>query len=588
MWALCAFLPLVAAEGGGEGGNMADFSVAMMLLASVTFMMSTFYLVNNKDEDIRKAAWLVISATISIFSAVLLFQAVNGVVEQFVLGEEPSEAEPAMLSKFVQHKILVNAGHAFVWYNLLQCVLAYISGGVSWQEIYECHYCGGSSGAEEEEDEDEENAGGDDEEAPEEEQEVDQDAKNKAQLDMKCWAVLFGHITGFASINAYGTVQGWMIPLDESERQATQHNLLMTASTPLVAFASLSILFVIYNKLREIVIFGDDGKKDPMEMMWDEETEETEDDVMGLAVSFMTVQVARFAIINTLPNEEGEVEGEQTYTFSQAGQLIFFGIFVFALHVVRTQVIKGDILSRRATEQFKVICGMVFAWCFFFGVQMFIEHLVDLEGLSDAAKGVETIKAVAVAVLITFSCYVMIFVLDKLADADFTDDAIDKSIRELIKALGILIGFAWEKSFDAAVVSVAEEASHSIAPSVTKLIMSLVICITVIPAWRWYILPQLQELGCFAEEDEEAAEEEGLTNVKPEKKGLVEPLLPDKVKEVEKNMDLLKKADQERRDQIRNLQSEAKSNAEQAKKISEQIKAALDEVVKVKEALVER
>lgn len=118
--------------------------------------------------------------------------------------------------------------------------------------------------------------------------------------------------------------------------------------------------------------------------------------------------------------------------------------------------------------------------------------------------------------------------------------------------------------------------------------MSLVICITVIPAWRWYILPQLQELGCFAEEDEEAAEEEGLTNVKPEKKGLVEPLLPDKVKEVEKNMDLLKKADQERRDQIRNLQSEAKSNAEQAKKISEQIKAALDEVVKVKEALVER
>jgi len=588
MWALCAFLPLAAAEAGGEEGNMADFSVAMMLLASVTFMMSTFYLVNNKDEDIRKAAWLVISATISIFSAVLLFQAVNGVVEQFVLGEEPSEAEPAMLSKFVQHKILVNAGHAFVWYNLLQCVLAYISGGVSWEEISDCHYCGGKSGGEEELDEDEENAGGDDEEAPEEEQEVDQDAKNKAQLDMKCWAVLFGHITGFASINAYGTVQGWMIPLDESERQATQHNLLMTASTPVVAFASLSILFVIYCKLREIVIFGDDGKKDDMELMWDEETEETEDDVMGLSVSFMTVQVARFAIIDILPNEEGEVEGEQTYTFSQAGQLIFFGISVFALHVIRTQVIRGDILSRRATEQFKVICGMVFAWCFFFGVQMFIEHLVDLEGLSDAAKGVETIKAVAVAVLITFSCYVMIFVLDKLADADFTDEAIDKSIRELIKALGILIGFAWEKSFDAAVVSVAEEASHSIAPSVTKLIMSLVICITVIPAWRWYILPQLQELGCFAEEDEEAAEEEGLTNAKPEKKGLAEPLLPDKVKEVEKNMDLLKKADQERRDQIRNLQSEAKSNAEQAKKISEQIKAALDEVVKVKEALVER
>jgi len=408
---------------------------------------------------------------------------------------------------------------------------------------------------------------------------------------MKCWAVLFGHITGFASINSYGTLQGMMIPFEDNERHASQHNLLMVASTPLVAFASLSILFYLYDKIRDVVMLGDDGVKDEMELLWDEETEETEDDVMGLAVSFMVVQVARFAIIDVLPNEEGEVEGDQTYTLVQAGALVGFGFFIFALHVLRTQVIKGDIATPRVTEQFKVICGMIFAWCFFFGVQMFIEHIVDAEGLSDAAKGVETIKAVAVAVLITFCCYVMIFVLDKLADADFTDDAIDKSIRELIKALGILIGFAWEKSFDAAVVSVAEEASHSLAPSVTKLVMSVVICFTVIPAWRWYILPQLQALGCFDEEDEEAAEEEGEEDKDKEKKKEgtnKEPLLSDKVKEVERNMDTLKKADQARRDQIRSLQQEAKGNAEQARKISEQIKAALDEVVKVKEALVER
>lgn len=569
---------------------MADFSVAMMLLASVTFMMSTFYLVNNKDEDIRKAAWQVISATISIFSAVLLFQAVNGVVEQFVLGKEPEESDSTGLAAFNRHKFLVNSGHAFVWYNLLQVVLAYISGGVSWKEISECHYCGGGNSAEADPEADPAGEGSEEES----EEEADPEDVKKGQLDMKCWAVLFGHITGFASINAYGTLQGMMIPQDDDQRHASSHNLLMVTSTPLVAFISLSILFWMYDKVRDVVMLGDDGKKDEMEEMWDEETEETEDDVMGLAVSFMTVQVARFAIINVLPNEEGEVEGEMAYTLGQAGAVVGFGVFIFALHVIRTQVIKGDIFTKRVTEQFKVICGMVFAWCFFFGIQMFVEHIVDAEGLSDAAKGVETIKAVAVAVLITFCCYVMIFVLDKLADADFTDDAIDKSIRELIKALGILIGFAWEKSFDAAVVSVAEEASHSLAPSVTKLIMSVVICITVIPAWRWYILPQLQELGCFEEEEEE---EEGEDKEGEEKEGeekddkkkqLAKPLLTDKVKDVERNMDLLKKADQARREQIRSLQAEAKGNADQARKISEQIKAALDEVVKVKEALVER
>lgn len=571
---------------------MADFSVAMMLLASVTFMMSTFYLVNNKDEDIRKAAWQVISATISIFSAVLLFQAVNGVVEQFVLGEEPAESDPTLLAAFNRHKFLVNSGHAFVWYNLLQVVLAYISGGVSWKEISECHYCGGGKTADAGDEEQANSAG--EEEEEESEEEKDPDDVKKGQLDMKCWAVLFGHITGFASINAYGTLQGMMIPQDDDQRHASSHNLLMVTSTPLLAFISLSIIFWMYDKVRDVVMLGDDGVKDEMEMMWDEETEETEDDVMGLAVSFMTVQVARFGIINVLPNEEGEVEGEMAYTLGQAGAVVGFGVFIFALHVIRTQVIKGDILTRRATEQFKVICGMVFAWCFFFGIQMFVEHMVDAEGLSDAAKGVETIKAVAVAVLITFCCYVMIFVLDKLADADFTDDAIDKSIRELIKALGILIGFAWEKSFDAAVVSVAEEASHSLAPSVTKLIMSVVICITVIPAWRWYILPQLQDLGCFDEEEPEGEGEEKEGEEKEgeekddKKKQLAKPLLTDKVKDVERNMDLLKKADQARREQIRSLQAEAKGNADQARKISEQIKAALDEVVKVKEALVER
>jgi hypothetical protein len=437
----------------------------------------------------------------------------------------------------------------------------------------------------------------DEEQGGEEEGEDEEDLtkRKEAQLDMKCWAVLFGHITGFASINAFGTLQGMMISQDEAQRTPTLHNLFYTASTPVVAFVVLTILFLGYDKLRGCVIYGDDGKEDEMEKLWDDETEETEDDVMGLTVSFMTVQVARFAIKGIMPNEEGNMEvTDITYSLGEAGELVGFGIFIFALHVIRTQVIKGDILTRRATEQFKIICGMIFAWCFFFGVQMFIEHIVDAEGLSDAAKGVETIKAVAVAVLITFCCYVMIFVLDKLADADFTDSSIDKSIRELIKALGILIGFAWEKSFDASVESVADEAEREMPQSVTKLVMSVIICVTVIPAWRWYILPELQLLGCFDEEDEEAEEEEGKEEgADPKKEALLPKPKPgkekeDKVKEVEKNMELLKKADQQRREQIRTLQDEAKKNADQAKKISEQIKASLDEVVKVKDALGER
>ena len=42
--------------------------------------------------------------------------------------------------------------------------------------------------------------------------------------------------------------------------------------------------------------------------MWDDECEEAENDVMGLAVSFTTVNALRFFISGCLPNEEGKEE----------------------------------------------------------------------------------------------------------------------------------------------------------------------------------------------------------------------------------------------------------------------------------------
>ena len=38
-------------------------------------------------------------------------------------------------------------------------------------------------------------------------------------------------------------------------------------------------------------------EKDPFEQMWDDETEEAENDVMSLTISFMTVNAWRFAIL---------------------------------------------------------------------------------------------------------------------------------------------------------------------------------------------------------------------------------------------------------------------------------------------------
>merc|ERR1719174_1639367 len=64
-------------------------TIGIMLIGNVSFTMSLFYLVNHQDPDMQRYTWTVIGTTISIFSAVLLFQSVEGMLHHYVLEELP-------------------------------------------------------------------------------------------------------------------------------------------------------------------------------------------------------------------------------------------------------------------------------------------------------------------------------------------------------------------------------------------------------------------------------------------------------------------------------------------------------------------
>merc|ERR1740123_1767109 len=102
-------------------------------------------------------------------------------------------------------------------------------------------------------------------------------------------------------------------------------------------------------------------------------------------------------------------------------------------------------------------------------------------------------KEICLSLFVTVVALAMIFVLDMIADLDVTGDAIDLAVRAVIKAIAVLIGFSWEKAFDFAVEDVAKELSF-LDHSITKLLLAVLLALTVVPAWRWYILPTILEL----------------------------------------------------------------------------------------------
>jgi len=442
-----------------EAVTHADVGVALMTIGSIGFMMGLFYLVNHHDEDMRKYSWQVISNTISIFSAVLLFQAVNGVLKHYALkGTEENSGI----------QLFVGIVHFMVWYVLLQVLLAAIVGAIDAVPFWEL-FC---------KDETAKNA-------------LPSEVEQKTKLMLECWAVLMGHITAFAAINMFGIIQQMM----------SKWIWLSALAVPL-AWVLMEMLFALAVFLRQREI-AKDNKKDEREKLWIHHTKETEDDVIGLCISFLIVQVLRFIICGVMPDVEGEDgEGTPDHTIFDSLYLIGIGMVWIAARLVRTAISEHHLpFSDRKREQIGLITTMGAAWCLLFSVQwtvnIYSHHTKD------------AVAKVVIALAVTFLSLGDITILDKIRDRHATSKRVDKILKSFITTLSMLIGFAWEKCFDSSVDTIAHGGRRIFPPVATKLILSILLCSIVIPAWRFFILPTIMEYEEKEEEEEEEEEKEG-------------------------------------------------------------------------------
>lgn len=484
-----------------DPGEM-SVAVAFTLIGSFTFMISLSFATNHPDVDMKKYAYGVISSTVSIFVAVLMFQCFNGIIEHWLIEKIRLWSHDNLWYEFY-----VDLAHFVFWYIVTQLMLARSSGALKKEQVrIKLENLKNSV-------------------KPEERQKFKEE---KEYHDGECmsWGIIMAHLTGFAAINCWTGLQQCP-PFDKSP--------LMALIPFILALVTQQILQRLTNKVRETVMKGD-GIKDTWELKWDDACEEAENDVLGLTLSVTLVNVVRFAIngmvksgVGCMPNQEQKEEGEGCEEFVEekqrsATQLLFLFLagfcFVTCLFFVKylqekffgpskeeeegeeegeeSDEDKG--MAERIAESTVISLAMAFSWCSFHANRQLLIFLnPDFLGDEKQETSLQLVLALEVSVLAFF----VIRILDMISDLDdrYTPPAVDHSIESVIAALALFIGFAWEQTFDVSVDSLAAKARKIGGPhardypAIAKFVIGLCISTFVFSAWKWYIIPIMVKKG---------------------------------------------------------------------------------------------
>lgn len=417
------------ADAAKQAANI-GFAVSVMLMLSVVFQMTLFYLVNNSDQDLKLFSWQVISDTISIFCAVLLFEGVNEVLEYYFHTDSAAV------------EVVIAYGQLLFWFFLRSFILAKAAGIGNFDRPHSIR---------------------------------------DMELTTKFWGVLFGRMTAFASINAFGLAQ---------QMEAFKQSALMSFLIVPLGGLGLGALFLTMNCVRHKLAEMDDGELDELETKWMAESEITENGIMGLSLSFLTVQSIRFAIGGVMPDKAG-VEQDLIKKFDH-GPAEFLGLLGVGLAFATCTVITVIIGStHRAFKLLQSFCSLGFAWSMFYGTKWAFQYIHFTE--------TESLLRVGLAMWLFFGSFAAIFILDKIADMDATGETTDTSIRTIITALGVLVGVSWKQCFGTAIGSITVKFEEYVgaSPSVVcwgKLVFSSLLAALVLPAWRLYILHKVLDL----------------------------------------------------------------------------------------------
>eukprot|EP00930_Biecheleria_cincta_P056020 TRINITY_DN4222_c0_g1_i2.p1 TRINITY_DN4222_c0_g1~~TRINITY_DN4222_c0_g1_i2.p1 ORF type:complete len:480 (-),score=83.82 TRINITY_DN4222_c0_g1_i2:54-1493(-) len=433
--------------------------------------MIILYLVNWWDDDVRRYSWMVISMTISIFCAVLMYGGTTKLLQQCLgVGEETATWEKMLWA----YALFVS------WLVILQLATAFASGMLC---------CGVASEELEHEEWVVENGLRATHETPLPENQIrmrgwglaiamGEDgypvfakkrclAKERIDRRMRCWATLISHTAGFAAISA-GVMLQHLGPFEDNWGMGLLATLLHWIVLVLLFRATIlgTMCLERMKKSEELIEMY-------KEQIWDAEV-----DVCALAVSSLIVQAVKFGISGVLADEEGR-QPYQSIPGSASGPLFLFVIGCAGGEETPT-------LQSKLMEVTQTIFTMTFSWCSLYAARWTAIALYKL-GISPLKPGSMLIQ-VCLSVCVSMIAFAFTVFLDKVEDSAKGLESRRHTgllFKNVISSIGLAVGLTWEKTFDRSLEVAASRSTH---PVLMEFVLSVFVVALIVPAWRRYIL----------------------------------------------------------------------------------------------------
>mmetsp|Transcript_2497 Transcript_2497/g.6263 ORF Transcript_2497/g.6263 Transcript_2497/m.6263 type:complete len:462 (-) Transcript_2497:107-1492(-) len=423
----------------------ADFDVSATLLGGVALMMVTAFFLNTQDKRLQTYTWNVLNNTMAFFIAVMFCTAGGDLVSYFILRNTSS----------IPAALLVTLMQFVFWLCVLTLGIAYLNGAIG--------------------------------EAPAVARTSD------TQLNIKAWGGLFSKVCSWASIGFFGLIQ-----------QHVPANLVVYLLLLLADVLMLCFIFWVFRRFRLALALADDNRIDYMEREWTKMSENMEDAVMSVLLSFQIVQVVRFCILGELPLPDGSTPFDVKESAGYMWCLLCCGVVfvslaaccqLFASSLVNelqevldeaqeeggmVAQIAGSMrgLKQRIVTVSQTTTANCAAWCLLFIIRWYVPGV---------GVGKTPAEKLWVAFVITVISYAIIFALDKAANLNWDTPHAAHKLAAFINPFSLTIATGWKIAFVAAMNEVTLDLDF-MPQALQACLTAIVFSVILVPIWKDRIL----------------------------------------------------------------------------------------------------